>query len=114
MNWTLITITVDVTRFHLEFFSVFHIRQNRHAIRKFIRSSPRFYRFSRFEGNSFKVESSSNYPHAYVNVLGVYKGAPFVTGSYSPGNKKTEILDYASNQWNVAADYPFSSGEGGR
>ena len=30
---------------------------------------------------------------------------------YSPTNKKTEILDYNSKQWNVAADYPFSSGD---
>ena len=65
--------------------------------------------FLRFDGNSFKRESSSNFPHTYVNVLGVYKGAPFVTGSYYPSsNKKTEILDYSSKQWNVVADYPFS------
>ena len=57
------------------------------------------------------MESSSNYPHGHVNALGVYKGAPFVTGSYSPANKKTEILDYASNRWNVVADYPFGSGD---
>ena len=64
---------------------------------------------SRFDGNSFKVESSSNYPHSRTNVLGVYKGAPFITGSYTPANKKTEILDYAAKQWNHAADYPFSA-----
>ena len=64
---------------------------------------------SRFDGNSFKEESSSNHPHSRTNVLGVYKGAPFVTGSYTPANKKTEILDYAAKQWNLAADYPFSA-----
>ena len=110
MNWTLITTTVDVTHFHLESFSVFHTRQSRHAIRKLFFYESRFYSFSRFDGNSFKVESSSNYPHSRVNVLGVYKGAPFVTGSYDNANKKTEILDYSSKQWNVVADYPFSSG----
>jgi hypothetical protein len=26
-----------------------------------------------------------------------------------PANKKTEILNYASKQWNAVADYPFSS-----
>ena len=98
-----------VTRSHLEFFFVFRILQTRRAIRKLFLHESRFYSFSRFDGNSFRVESSSNYPHAYVNVLGVYKGAPFVTGSYSPANKKTEILDYASKQWNNAADYPFGS-----
>ena len=62
----------------------------------------------RFDGNDFKTEPSSNYPHSRVNVLGVFKGRPFVTGSHT-GNVKTEILDYASEQWNVMADYPFSS-----
>ena len=57
------------------------------------------------------MESSSNYPHGYVLALGVYKGAPFVTGSNPPANKKTEFLDYASKQWNNAADYPFGSGD---
>ena len=110
MNWTLIIIAGDVTRFHLESFFVSHILLIGHVIRKLFCYESRFYHFSRFDGNSFKVESSSNYPHTYVNVLGVYKGAPFVTGSHNPANKKTEILDYASKQWNPVADYPFSSG----
>ena len=46
-----------------------------------------------------------------VDALAVYRGAPFVTGSYTPSNKKTEILDYASKQWNLVADYPFGSGD---
>ena len=110
MNWTLIIIAGDVIRSHLEFFSVFRILQTRHAIRKLFFYESRFHDFSRFDGNSVKVESSSNYSHGRVNVLGVYKGAPFVTGSFNPYNKKTEILDYASKQWNVVADYPFRSG----
>ena len=111
MNWTLITITGLVIPSHLEFFFVFHIIQSRLAIRKLFFYESRFQNFSRFDGNSVRVESSSNYPHAYVNVLGVYKGAPFVTGAFNPGNKKTEILDYSSKQWNLVADYPFSSAE---
>ena len=110
MNWTLIIISGDVTPSHLEFFSVFRILQTRHAIRKWFFYESRFYDFSRFDGNSIKVESSSNYPHTRVNALGVYKGSPFVTGSYLPGNKKTEILDSAK-QWNSGADYPFSGAE---
>ena len=66
----------------------------------------RFYHL-RFDGNNFKMEPSSNNPHRRVNVLGSYKGAPFVTGSNQPSNIKTEILD--SNEWNQVADYPFSS-----
>ena len=62
-----------------------------------------------FDGKLFKNEPSSNYPHNRVNVLGVYKEQPFVTGSETPKNKKTEILDYASKKWTVVADYPFSS-----
>ena len=66
--------------------------------------------FQRFDGQSFEMEPSSNHPHIRVNALGNYKGQPFVTGSHTP-NKKTEILDYSSKQWNVVADYPFSSGD---
>lgn len=55
------------------------------------------------------MEPSSNYPHRRVNVLGLYQGQPFVTGSNQPSNIKTEILDDESNQWNQVADYPFSS-----
>ena len=57
------------------------------------------------------MEPSSKYGHAYVNVLGIYKENPFVTGSYSPANKKTEILDHTSKQWNEVKDYPFTSGD---
>ena len=59
------------------------------------------------------MEPSSNFTHSYVGVngLGIYKGNPFVTGSSSPSNKKTEILDYASKTWNTGVDYPFNSGD---
>ena len=70
----------------------------------------------RFDGRSFKTEPSSNYPHKYETVLGLYKGMPFVTGSYTvqdTPNKKTEILDHTSKQWNVVDDYPFA-GDGDR
>ena len=44
-------------------------------------------------------------------MLGVYKGDPFVTGSNDQvNNTKTEILDYASNQWIMGKDYPWTSG----
>ena len=40
--------------------------------------------------------------------MGSYKKQPFVTGSQSV-HGITEILNRDSNQWNVVADYPFSS-----
>ena len=68
--------------------------------------------FSSFDGKEIKVEPSSNYPHNWVGMLGVYKGDPFVTGSNTQvNNTKTEILDYASNQWIMGKDYPWSSGD---
>ena len=65
---------------------------------------------SRFDGTTVKNEASSKYDHQRVNVLGVYKRQPFVTGS-NTGNVKTEIMGLASKQWNEAADYPFSTGD---
>ena len=71
--------------------------------------------FSSFDGKEIKVEPSSNFPHHWVGMLGVYKGDPFVTGSKQlenlPANTKTEILDNASNQWIMGKDYPWSSGD---
>ena len=64
----------------------------------------------RFDGTSFELEPESNYPHAGVNALGVYRNQPFVTGSDDPPNTKTEILDNESNQWMEGTDFPFSSG----
>ena len=40
--------------------------------------------------------------------LGSYKGSPFVTGSWSPHNIKTELVDYDSNQWMEVADFPYA------
>ena len=68
--------------------------------------------FSRFDGRNFKTEPSSNYQHKWAKALGVYRGQPFVTGHHSSTlGFKTEILDYSSKQWNVVADYPFSTGD---
>ena len=92
----MITHTEHVIRFHLEFFFAFRNHRHRHAIRKSISTNKILHNVM---------------PHLYANVLGVYKGEPFVTGSYNPENKKTEILDYVAKQWNVVADYPFNSGK---
>ena len=65
-----------------------------------------------FDGTSFEIEASSKFSHSNVLALGSYRDSPFVTGQYSSSDGlKTEILDYASGQWNEAADYPFSYGD---
>ena len=42
--------------------------------------------------------------------LGSYRNSPFVTGQNSLTNGlKTEILNYGSEEWEPAGDYPFSN-----
>ena len=48
------------------------------------------------------------YPHKETYALGNYRGNPFIVGSHSPDNVKTEIMD-RDYQWEEAADYPFSN-----
>ena len=48
------------------------------------------------------------YPHKETYALGNYRGNPFIVGSHSPDNIKTEIMDQ-DFQWEEAADYPFSN-----
>lgn len=60
--------------------------------------------FLRFDGAIFKDQPTSNHPHEAVGPLSIYKGSPFVTGGSN--NRKTEILDFESNQWIIADDYP--------
>ena len=106
---TSITILVDVTHFHSVFSYAFRspIELTNHAIRKFHRVLSALNRFFRFDGETFATEPSSNYSHERAIVLGIYKGQPFVTG-YLNKNVKTEIFDYALQQWTESADYPFA------
>ena len=71
-------------------------------------TSPKY--FSSFNGETFKTEPSSKFPHGYVYALGSYRNSPFVTGHYSTNGLKTEILNYGSEEWVQADDYPFSNG----
>merc|ERR1711953_36589 len=48
------------------------------------------------------------YPHKETYTLGNYRGNPFIVGSHSPDNVKTEIMD-RDYQWEEAAHYPFSN-----
>ena len=48
------------------------------------------------------------YPHKETYALGNYRGNPFIVGSHSPDNIKTEIMDQ-DFQWEEAADYPISN-----
>ena len=73
-------------------------------------TSPKY--FSSFNGETFKTEASSKFPHKYVFALGSYQNSPFVTGQDSSTNGlKTEILNYGSEEWVQAGDYPFSNGD---
>ena len=69
--------------------------------------------FSSFNGETFKTQPSTKFPHEYIYQLGFYRNSPFVTGHGSSENGlKTEILDpYGSREWEQADDYPFSSGD---
>ena len=69
--------------------------------------------FSSFNGETFKTQPSTKFPHEYIYELGFYRNSPFVTGHGSSKNGlKTEILDpYGSREWEQAGDYPFSSGD---
>ena len=68
--------------------------------------------FFRFNGETFKTEASSKFPHYYVLALGSYLNSPFVTGDNNGFNNnglKTEILDLEAKEWVQLADYPFSN-----
>ena len=51
--------------------------------------------------------TSSIYPHSRVLSLGSYKGSPFVTGSWDPGNTKTELFNFNSQEWEEKNEYPL-------
>ena len=64
----------------------------------------------RFDGSNFQRAASSSYAHHGIgNKLGVFRGQPFVTGSYFDSNVKTEIFNATSNQWKIEDDYPTSA-----
>ena len=72
--------------------------------------SPNQNYFFRFNGETFKTEASSKFPHNFVYALGFYRNSPFVTGrSGTPYGLKTEILNYESEEWEQADDYPFAN-----
>ena len=65
-----------------------------------------------FNGETFKAEASSKFPHANVCALGSYRNSPFVTGQdHWENGLKTEIFNYKyGGVWEQAGDYPFSGG----
>ena len=67
--------------------------------------------FLSFDGDNFETIALSKCDHSYTNGLANYRGSPMTTGSYrnSACYIKTEIYNFASNQWNDAPDYPYSS-----
>lgn len=61
--------------------------------------------------SQWKVIPESRYHHNRVR-LANYKGQPFVTGSYSPDHKHTEVLQQSPNgalTWEKYPDYSFGT-----
>ena len=67
--------------------------------------------FLSFDGDKFETVASSKCDHGNTYGLANYRGSPMTTGSGSNSDcyVKTEIYNFASNQWNDAPDYPYSS-----
>ena len=64
--------------------------------------------FFSFDGIAFKQLQSTTFPHRNNTVIPSYKNQPFITGSGTHHNVKTEIFDMRSMQWLAGADYPFT------
>ena len=64
----------------------------------------------RFTGNmyNFKQIQSTAYAHRDNTIIPSYKNQPFITGSGTKHNVKTEIFDFNFMEWIAAADYPFT------
>ena len=68
-----------------------------------------YYFIHSFDGQIYQpVGDSTNY-HRYTYGIANYRGNALTTGSFSPANKKTEILDMTTMTWSDADDYPFTS-----
>ena len=67
--------------------------------------------FLSFDGDKFETVASSKCDHGNTYGLANYRGSPMTTGSgYSSDcGTRTEIYNFASNQWNDAPDYPYSA-----
>lgn len=53
-------------------------------------------------------EPESKFGHWKSLRLGSYNENPFVTGGAWPHNKKTEIFNMTSREWEEHDDYPFA------
>ena len=63
----------------------------------------------RFNGTIFQNQPHSLYNHKSVDHLGSFQLAPFTLGgTYPSSNRKTEMFNFTSNQWNELADFPFA------
>lgn len=67
--------------------------------------------FARFDGENFESLTPSKCDHDYTMGLANYRGAPFVTGSYSNSDcfVRTEVYNFKTDQWNDAPNYPYGS-----
>ena len=56
----------------------------------------------------FKQIPNTAYAHRNNTVIPSYKNEPFITGSGTNHNVKTEIFDLRRMEWLAGADYPFT------
>ena len=94
---------------HLKFGFVSTIITELAVTRKFMVDQLILKKYCRFDGNTIQSEASSNFPHARVGALGSYQNSPFVTGHSYESGVKTEILDFETNTWVEADDFPFTN-----
>ena len=67
--------------------------------------------FLSFDGDNFETVAASKCEHDLTLGLANHRGSPMTTGSWNNRDcySKTEIYNFASNQWNDAPDYPYAS-----
>ena len=68
--------------------------------------------FLSFDGDTFETVAASKCDHENTSGLANYRGSPMITGTQFNSQYcgiKTEIYNFASNQWNDAPDYPYAS-----
>ena len=58
--------------------------------------------------SEFKQIPNTVYAHRNNTVIPSYKNEPFITGSGTNHNVKTEIFDLRRMEWLAGADYPFT------
>ena len=78
------------------------------AYREFQKQLALFHFLPSFNGTATLDEPESKIGHWKSLSLGSYNGRPFITGGSWPHNKRTEIFNVNSREWEEYDEYPFS------